>query len=464
MKQSSSFSAAYIAQNRFGLGVHRQESTKLRHPQQWLLGQLNAYEVKPAAWKKQMSSEAIINKQRLNLKMKSMSQSDKKAARKVMRKKTRSQYQAAVEARTLTALNTSAPFIERLVHFWANHFAISVQKQTVRALAGSYELEAIRSNVLGNFKDMLFAVEQHPAMLLFLDQANSMGPNSLAATRRNKRKPNKKSGLNENLAREILELHTLGVRSGYTQEDVTEFAKALTGWSIAKKKGKQRLIVGQNGFAYRPNIHEPGTRKLFNKTYAQTDHAQAIAILNDLAVHPATAQHIATKLARHFVSDHPPQSLIDKLATSFLKTDGDLKQLYTTLINAPEVWQSSAVKFKTPWEWVISSLRGFGQRDLKKIKMAQLMKQLSQPIWQPGSPAGYDDTAAAWASPSALMKRVELAQRYSKRIGRRLDARKLVDTLLLGEISEASRTQIMRAESPSTALALLLVCPEFLRR
>jgi len=458
-----SFSADYIAQNRFGLGVHLKENVRVSNPQQWLLKQLEQYKSKPTAWSRQSDSLSII-KQQMGADIKNMRKADKKAARKMMRKKIRGQYQAAIHARALSALNSNTPFVERLVHFWANHFAISVQKPNVSALAGSYELEAIRPHVLGNFKEMLLAVEKHPAMLLFLDQVNSMGPNSLVAARRNKRKPNKKSGLNENLAREIMELHTLGVRSGYSQQDVTEFAKALTGWSIAKPKGKQSFIAGDNGFAYRPNIHEPGTRQIMGKQYTQTDQTQAEAILNDLVNHPATAQHIAIKLARHFVSDTPPQSLVDQLAASFRNSQGDLKAVYTTLIQAPEVWQSTEMKFKTPWEWVISSLRGLGQRDLNKVNIAQVMKQLNQPVWSPGSPAGYDDIAATWASPNALMQRVELAQIYSKRIGRHFDARQLVDQLLLGNVSKASRTQIMRAESPSTALALLLVCPEFLRR
>lgn len=461
--EKQAFSAQYIAYNRFSLGVHSKDKTQVKNYQQWLLNQYAHYEAKPSEWSRLLSS-ADAMKQSMTPKMQGMKKDAKKAARKVMRKTIKGQYEAAVEARTLSALNTQAPFIERLVHFWANHFAISIQKQSVKALAGSYELEAIRQHVLGNFKDMLFAVEQHPAMLLFLDQTNSMGPNSAAAARRNKRKPNKKSGLNENLAREILELHTLGVRTGYTQQDVTEFAKALTGWSTAKQRSKTSYIAGKNGFAYRSNIHEPGSRSILNKTYTQTGQAQAEAILSDLAIHPATAQHIATKLARHFVSDQPPKSLIDKLTKSFRHSKGDLKQVYTTLINAPEVWESSDFKFKTPWEWTISTLRGLGQRNLKKIKMAQVMKQLSQPVWSPGSPAGYDDIAATWASPNALMQRVELAQLYSKRMGRNIDARLLADSLLLGQLSDTSRIQIMRAESPSTALALLLVCPEFLRR
>ncbi|MFW5431207.1 MAG: DUF1800 family protein [Methylophilaceae bacterium] len=464
MKTNIHLSAEAIAINRFGLGVHLNQSTPSIPPKKWLLSQLNQYQVKPKAWQNQRNSEDIVGSSS-NMQMQSMSKSDKQAARKVMRKKIRNDYNQSIKARALSALNTNTPFIERLVHFWANHFAISIQKPAVTALAGAYELEAIRPYVLGSFKDMLFAVEKHPAMLLFLDQARSMGPNSQAATRRNKRKPNKKAGLNENLAREILELHTLGVRSGYNQQDVTEFAKALTGWSVANKNNsKQPFTAGANGFAYRPQIHEPGTRTILGKLYAQAGQTQAETVLNDLATNPATAKHIATKLARHFTSDQPPQTLIDTLSKAFQKSGGNLKEVYIALINAPEVWQAIDTKFKTPWEWVISSLRGLGQQGLNKIKVAQVMKQLSQPVWKPGSPAGYDDIAATWASPNALMRRVELAQRYSASLGRRLDARNLANQLLLGNVSTETLTQIQRAESANTALALLLVCPEFLRR
>lgn len=462
MKKTTPLSLQAIAINRFGLGVHLNKPVS-SSPKRWLLAQLNQYDAKPSAWRSQRSSNSILGNTN-NMQMQDMSKANKQAARKAMRKKVREEYAQSIQARTLSALNTDTPFIERLVHFWANHFAISVEKSNVRALAGAYELEAIRPHVLGHFKDMLLAVEQHPAMLLYLDQAPSMGPNSKAAMRRNKRKPNKKSGLNENLAREILELHTLGVRSGYKQEDVTEFAKALTGWSTVNKRNKQAFAAGENGFAYRPQIHEPGARSILGKRYVQKDQTQAEAVLNDLAIHPATAKHIATKLARHFTSDQPPNRLVNTLSNAFLENGGDLKTIYTALINAPEVWQANKAKFKTPWEWVISSLRGLGQQDLKKIKVAQVLKQLSQPVWQPGSPAGYDDIAATWASPNALMRRVELAQRYSGSLGRRLDARELVDKLLLGNASEATLTQIKRAESAKTSLALLLVCPEFLRR
>ena len=391
----------------------------------------------------------------------------------MFRRNVRDDYIAAVNARTETALTTPTPFVERLVYFWSNHFAVSVQKPAVTDLAGAFEIEAIRPFVLGNFKDMLLAVEKHPAMLLYLDQAKSIGPNSRAAERLAARDPSKKRGLNENLAREILELHTLGVRSGYTQADVTEFARALTGWSVAGDNAKDKNVVeGASGFVFRPQIHEPGSRTIMGKNYVPTNktspnQAQAEAVLSDLANSPATARHIATQLAQHFVSDTPPSSLIDKLASTFLSSGGNLSSMYHTLIDAQEAWQPTPAKFKTPWEWLISSLRGLnnqglGRNNLDGINVAQILNELGQPVWKPGSPAGYDDIADTWAAPNALLRRVEMAQRLAALS--QIDARVLADKLLLGAISPATLTQISRAESATTGLALLLVCPEFLRR
>ena len=453
-----------IAFNRFGLGA-RPDDVMPSDPKKWLLAQFSQFQASPAAWADLPKTSEVMAEFAQYKQLKSMADNNNNGAEKrVFRRGVRDDYAMAVKVRTETAINTSTPFVEHLVHFWANHFAISIEKLTVINLSGSYELNAIRANVLGNFKNMLFAVEQHPAMLLFLDQAQSTGSNSPAAKRLAVRKPDKKRGLNENLAREILELHTLGVRSGYTQADVTEFARALTGWSIAAEGREQGMAIGNNGFVFRPLLHEPGSRTIMGKTYSQTGKAQADAILNDLAMAPATATHIATKLARHFVSDTPPTSLIEKLAKNFIASNGDLPSLYQTLIESSEAWQPTPAKFKTPWEWLISSMRGLGRHDMQGMIPAQILNQLGQAVWKPGSPAGYDDIADTWASPSALLRRVELAQRLAAPFGDKLDARTLSDKILLGAISSQTKTAISRAESAPTALALMLVCPEFLRR
>ena len=464
-------STTAIAINRFGLGVSTNSDPIPNDAKKWLTAQLEQYQAVPNAWANQRKTSAIIaDLTQYQMQTRNTNNNDQESVKRAFRRNVRDDYLAAVNARTERALTTPTPFIERLVHFWSNHFAVSVQKPAVTDLAGAFELEAIRPFVLGNFRDMLFAVEKHPAMLLYLDQAKSIGPNSRAAERLAARDPSKKRGLNENLAREILELHTLGVRSGYTQADVTEFARALTGWSVAGDYDKDKNVVaGDNGFVFRPQIHEPGSRTIMGKSYAQAYQAQAEAVLSDLASSPATARHIATQLAQHFVGDTPPSSLVDKLASTFLGSGGNLMQVYRTLIDAPEAWQPTPAKFKTPWEWLISSLRGlnyqgFGRNNLDGINIAQILNELGQPVWKPGSPAGYDDSADTWAAPNALLRRVEMAQRLAAPLGDKLDARTLADKLLLGAVSPATLTQISRAESATTGLALLLVCPEFLRR
>ncbi|MEE4454710.1 DUF1800 domain-containing protein [Novosphingobium resinovorum] len=456
-----------IALNRFGLGARPDQSLP-RDPKAWLLDQLDNYEARPPAWAALPGTSAIAADYLAERQEVRSAQGEaKQRARMDLRKDGRDLLRVAANARAVSALTAPTPFVERLVHFWSNHFAISADKQTVIPFAGAFEAEAIRPHVLGRFEDMLLAVERHPAMQLFLDQAQSVGPGSAFARRAASRNPRKTPGLNENLAREIMELHTLGARTGYTQADVTEFARALTGWSTAGlgRGGKARGGAGDpGGFVFRPMLHEPGSRKIMGRTYAQPDEGQALAILGDLASAPATADHIATKLARHFVADEPSPALVTRLSTALRKSDGDLPSVYRALVDAPESWAPAAVKFKTPWEWLISSMRGLGMSNADDVQIAGVMQQLGQPLWRPGSPAGFDDVAASWAAPDALVRRVEMAQRLAARATGGVDPRELAPKLLPGSLSPATAQAIARAESLPTGLALLLVSPEFLRR
>ncbi len=485
--------SAAIALNRFGLGARPDEPVP-QDPRRWLLDQFGRYQPRPVAWAALPTSDTLLTgflqQQRDNRQQQDAD--DKKAAQQSMRRELRSDYLSAVQARAQSALDTPAPFVERLVHFWANHFALSVDKVAIVGLAGGFEAEAIRPHVLGRFEDMLLAAERHPAMLLYLDQARSIGPGSMAATRAAQRNPQQQRGLNENLAREIMELHTLGVRSGYSQEDVTEFARALTGWSIGGTGPGARFLAGAGmqarnaaggfgrgpagmappappgfepgGFAFYPVLHEPGPRTVMGRRYDPAGEGQARAILHDLAAAPATARHIATKLARHFVADDPPPALVDRLAEAFSRSGGDLPTVYRVLVEAPEAWATATPKFKTPWDWTLSSLRGLGARDVQGLQIAPLLNQLGQPVWRPGSPAGFDDIAASWAAPDALVRRVEVAQRFAARAAATRDARALGASLLPGSFSDATATAVARAESPATGIALLLVSPDFLRR
>lgn len=441
-----------LALNRFGLGA-RPEDTPPTDPQRWLLAQLDAYDPLPSPWKQVERTTALVEAwNTMQRGVREAPEGQRSGVREAYLRDGRRQYQAAVGARTTSALQTSTPFVERLVHFWSNHFAVSVDKLLIVGLAGSFEADAIRPNVLGRFEDLLLAVIRHPAMLLYLDQAQSTGPGSRTGARGR--------GLNENLAREILELHTLGVRSGYTQDDVKQFALALTGWTMPGEK------AAAQGATYRfvGALHEPGARTILGKTYPDNGESQARAVIHDLVSAPATALHLASKLARHFVADDPPEALVQRLADTFARTGGDLASVYRELIAASFAQPVHATKFKSPWDWSISSLRALGRQTVEPTQAANLMTQLAQPVWRPGSPAGYSDTAAAWAAPDALMRRVEVAQRFAREMGDAADARSLAPRVLPGMLSQATATALSRAESGSTALALLLVSPEFLRR
>jgi uncharacterized protein (DUF1800 family) len=478
---------ATIALNRFGLGA-RPTDQPPADPKRWLLQQLDRFEPRPQALSQvparanvvaqlgdYLAAQQMAGRARRQLQPASMAvdakpqqQGDPQAdsLKRYLRQSIRDDYLVMNAARLDAALTSDSPFVERLVHFWANHFAVSVDKLPVIGLAGLLEFEAIRPHVLGRFSDMLLAVEQHPAMLVYLDQAQSIGPDSQAGEFIAMR-GGKQRGLNENLAREIMELHTLGVRTGYSQADVTEFARALTGWTVAGlgRGPAARLIGGQPGqFQFAAVLHEPGSRTIMGKKYDQPGEAQARAVLLDLAASPATAKHLSTKLARHFAGDDPPDALVQRLGKAYLASGGDLPTVYRALIESPEAWAPQPLKFKNPWEWSVSALRAIGTTSLDPQIAAGVLKQLGQPTWQPGSPAGWDDIAASWAGPDALVRRVEVAQRLGDRAGSSVDARALAEKLYPGSLSEATRTAIARAESPVEGLALLLVSPEFVRR
>jgi uncharacterized protein (DUF1800 family) len=474
---ATGLSGAAIALNRFGLGAKPSDEVPA-DPRRWLSGQFDSFDVQPAAFAALPDAGALVKayreqQQAMRLAMPKPPPADaatappaktagQMAARSDFAQDAQSLYRQAVQARTQSALETQAPFVERMVHFWSNHFCISADNPQISAFAGAFERDAIRPHVLGRFEDMLLAVEQHPAMLIYLNQNQSIGPNSPAAQRAAARNPGKTRGLNENLGREIMELHTLGVRSGYTQADVTEFARALTGWSVGAQGPQDRSNA--NAFSFRPNLHEPGTRTILGKAYAQAGMEQAQAVLVDFARAPATGFHVATKLARHFAGDTPPPPLISRLAVTFTKKRGDLPALYRTLIESPEAWATTQLKFKTPWEWTISALRGLGREQIGQLQMASVQSQLGQPVWKPGSPAGWYDIAASWAAPDALLRRVEFAQRLVAPFGDTIDARQLAPKLIPASFSAATARQVDRAESPGSALALLLVSPDFLRR
>jgi uncharacterized protein (DUF1800 family) len=364
-------------------------------------------------------------------------------------------YRAEALARFQRASLARAGFVERLVCFWSNHFCVSAAKGGfVRVLAGAYEREAIRPHVLGRFIDMLRAVEQHPAMVFYLDNQQSIGPNSKAGQ-------NRKRGLNENLAREILELHTLGVDGGYTQADVTAFARVITGWSFVGREGK----IGVPGSpVFVANYHEPGAQTVLGKSYDQLDRGQGLTVLEDLARHPGTARHIATKFARHFVADTPPQSLVDRLAKNFADTSGDLRALAMTLVNSDEAWAQPASKLRSPYEFMIATARITGRTPTEPGQIFGGLNALGAPLWTPPGPNGFPDTNAAWASPDGMKTRLDLAWQAASRIQDMPNPVDILDAVVGAAASQDTRQAIARAESKQQGLALLLMSPETQRR
>jgi uncharacterized protein (DUF1800 family) len=352
-------------------------------------------------------------------------------------------------ARFAAALGAEIGFAERLVWFWSNHFCVSADK--VPSFAGAYEREAIRPHALGRFGDILLAAEAHPAMLFYLDNAASIGPNSVAGINRSR-------GLNENLAREILELHTLGVRTGYSQDDVISFAKVLTGWSFIGAQVPER----GGEFSFIPRMHEPGAQTVLGKTYAQPDIEQGRAVLADLAHHPAAAEHIAFKLAHHFVADEPSPELVARLTKTFRATDGNLKEMARVLVTSPESWDGRRGKLKTPGEWIVAGLRAAGVTAPNAERLLQAHALLGQPLWRPPSPKGYADDQGAWLDGMAL--RLDIANRFATQVAEALEPPALVDEVLGPLASNETRQTVARAESRTQAFALLLMSPEFQRR
>lgn len=364
-------------------------------------------------------------------------------------------FRAEALARLQRGTVADCGFLERLVVFWSNHFCISANKGALaRMWAGSFEREAIRPHVLGRFSDMLKAVEQHPSMLFFLDNQQSLGPDSRAGINRHR-------GLNENLAREIMELHTLGVGGGYTQDDVTSFARVITGWTFAGRRGQ---LGAPGSFVFNANAHEPGPQQVLGKVYQPNGVAQGEAVLADIARHPSTAKFIATKFARHFVADDPPPALVAKLQDTFNKTDGDLKALAVALVESNEAWQAPLTKMRSPYEFLIASGRLLARNPEDPGRYLNGLNLLGQPLWSPAGPNGFADTSAAWAAPEGLKLRLDISAQLAAQLADRFDPRDLLELAAADAASPETRRTIERAESRQQALALLLMSPEFQRR
>jgi uncharacterized protein (DUF1800 family) len=476
---ADSSTRAAIATNRFGLGARPGELGSVAgDPRGWLLEQLRAPYTPPAEIGGLASSREVLagfflaREQREEARKRAASRSGNDPAQPppdTVRERIQPYYVAQAAARAQAAITSAASFRERLVQFWSNHFAVSVDKPICLGTAGTLENEAIRPRITGRFADLLLAVEMHPAMITYLDNQQSVGPNSEFARRVTRRgggafgAPKNKIGLNENLAREILELHTLGVDGGYTQADVTTFAGVITGWSVGGGKG--RLAEGEPGTAlFRVGVHEPGAKTVLGRRYPDGGFEQGRAVLKDLADHPSTARHLATKLARHFAGDEPAPALVDHLARAYTASDGHLASVYAALIGWDDAWSPEPRKFKTPSDFVYSSLRGLDVDPREPKKLLAAFEVLGQRNFNPGSPAGWPDRQADWDGADALMKRVEWSVALAEKVGNAHSAVAAADSALGPLCGAQTRTALTRASSGSQALTLLLMSPEFQRR
>ena len=321
-----------------------------------------------------------------------------------------------VAQRLMRDLYSTAQVEEVMTDFWMNHFNVYLRKnEATPYYLVSYERDVVRPHALGKFEDLLEAVAHSPAMLLYLDNAESIGPDSIAAERAQlaaSRRPGTpkrvREGLNENYARELMELHTVGVNGGYTQADVTQVARILTGWTVERPQRG-------GGFQFEPNRHEPGTKKALGQKFKEQGEMEGRELLHFLATRPATAQFISRKIAIRFVSDDPPQTLVDRLAKTYLATGGDISSLLRTLYHSPEFWSTGAyrAKVKTPLEFVVSALRASDAQIDNLRPVANELRTLGMPLYGCVPPTGYNWQASAWVSTGALVDRMNFALNLS---------------------------------------------------
>lgn len=458
---------AYHAANRFGLGPRPGELDAIAaDPRGWLRAQLEGgRRAQPPLTGVAPSHETLAELLRAFYAMRAFKKADKRDAgadrseqladmRRDLRRSVIETQLRQLGARLSLSLETEKPFRERLVQFWSNHFTVSSAggKRLIVTSCAAYESEAIRGHLDGHFVDMLLAVEQHPVMLAYLDNLQSLGPGSRAGRRRSRR------GLNENLAREILELHTLGVAGGYSQEDVTSLARIITGWTVAN----DRQIPGEPGrFAFVEAMHEPGTHRLLGRAYPEDGVRQGEEALASLAAHPSTARFIATKLVRHFVADDPPAAGVDRVAKVFRDTGGHLPSVHAALITLDGAWDGERRKLKTPNELLVSALRGLDLPRLPDKPLLGSLKLLNQYPFTAPSPAGWPDSAEHWGSPNALLQRIDWSTRVGERVGSAREPRALLAHMSDTADNAGLRLSVERAASASQGIALLLAGPGF---
>jgi uncharacterized protein (DUF1800 family) len=451
--------AALHALNRFGLGARIGERQRLSDPKAWLRRQLDGGppEIQPPPAATPAAIAAAIRAFR------GPARQTPQQRQQLRRALVNIGAQESIAALTMRVA-TERPFVERLVAFWSNHLCVSTAaKVLVVPLAGSYEREAIRPHVLGRFEDLVLASAQHPAMLVYLDNLQSIGPGSRGAQRGRGRR-----GLNENYARELMELHTLGVNGGYTQQDVQELAKILTGWTVSglqnaglRARGSAPGTQADIGFGFQALLHEPGARTVLGVKYSDGGVEQGERVIRDLCRHPSTATFVATKLVTHFVADDPPAAAVERIARVFRSTGGDLRAVSAALIDLPEAWAGGPKKFRTPQDWLVAVLRAVDAPAVNAMT-PPVLRQLRHPLWAPQAPKGFGDMMPEWADPDSLLNRAELARTLARRLrDARVDAAAFLDVIDAGDTGSL-RTLLKDNAIPSIdRVALAIAGPAF---
>lgn len=449
----------FTALNRFGLGASPGEAGRVGDdPRGWVAAQIVPEQALPPLLAGFRGSDGILTA--LNEARLIGDESREVAFAAAMQE----DFRQGVLARAAHLISTEAPLIERLVQFWANHFTVSTQRRQIAPMIPAYEREVIRPHVFGRFADMLRAVVRHPVMLMYLDNPRSVGPDSPDGRRRAGRE-GARAGVNENLAREVLELHTLGVGGGYAQADVIQFAMALTGWSHGGlRRGGDEAVHG--GFQFVRRHHQPGDKVVLGRSYPEDGQSETegLAILDDLARHPATARHVATKLARHFIADDPPVALVAVLTRVFQDSDGDLAEVMRALVAMGPAWADPLAKIKSHHDFVVAVHRAGGQGLLAPRLYFGPLRLLAAEPFNAASPAGHGDTAAHWLGPEALMIRVEWARQFAARLPGGLVPRHVMEDSIGAVARTVTQTWVHRAPSGDAGLAMLFASPEFQRR
>ena len=441
---------AIIAVNRFGLGATGKELSDAQlNPEQWLLQQLVSPVFDKSIGDTESAFDTIAKIKELRDRRRDGELIGQVVSTEIVKPYRRS---LLIDSLALS-VKTDRPFAIRLLDFFSNHFSVSAPTQSMKILSPILERDAIAPNLFGQFEDLIIAVEQHPAMLLYLNNAKSVGPNSPIGKRTR--------GLNENLAREILELHTLGVDGGYTLKDIRQLAMAISGWSITNDRDAKPA-----GFRFRIKGHEPGERNILGKSYPAGGVTQGQAVLRDLARHKKTAQFVSYKLAQHLIADEPPKELVAAMVNTWVKTEGNIKAVVTSLVRHPQSWDSQSKKLKTPREFVVSACRAVSHsktvdQTLLTIALRGLNFMGQRPFGA-GSPAGYSNLNRAWSGSDALMKHIDWVNQLSKKT--RQTPQAVAGRIYDSTLSSLTVKLLAGAESRAQGLALLLLSPEFQRR